>query len=39
MRSIIIGLTMCMGTATAATAQDAKVARGAQVYADQKCAV
>ena len=39
MRSIITGLTMCMGMATAATAQDAKVARGAQVYADQKCAV
>jgi mono/diheme cytochrome c family protein len=39
MRSIIIGLTMCIGTATAAAAQDAKVAKGAQVFADQKCAV
>jgi mono/diheme cytochrome c family protein len=39
MRSIIIGLTMCIGTTTAAAAQDAKVAKGAQVYADQKCAV
>ena len=39
MRSIIIGLTMCIGTATAAAAQDAKVAKGAQVFAEQKCAL
>jgi mono/diheme cytochrome c family protein len=39
MRSIIIGITMYVGMATAAAAQDAKVAKGAQVYADQKCAV
>ena len=39
MRSIIIGLTMCIGTSSAAAAQDAKVAKGAQIYADQKCAV
>ena len=39
MRSIIIGLTMFVGTATAVAAQDAKVAKGEQVYVDQKCTV
>ena len=39
MRSIIIAITICAGTATAAAAQDAKVAKGEKVYADQKCAL
>jgi mono/diheme cytochrome c family protein len=39
MRSIIIGLTICVGIATAAAAQDAKAAKGEQVYVEQKCAL
>src|SRR6476660_3095343 len=37
MRFIAIGLIVCAGAATAAAAQDAKVARGEQLYAEQKC--
>ena len=32
-------LTLCAGMTAAAAAQDAKVARGEKVYADQKCAL
>jgi mono/diheme cytochrome c family protein len=39
MRSMIISITICVGMATAAAAQDAKVAKGEQLYVDQKCAV
>lgn len=39
MRLIIMAITMCAGVATAAAAQDAKVAKGAQLYVDQKCAL
>jgi mono/diheme cytochrome c family protein len=36
---VITGLTLCVGLAAAAAAQDAKVARGEKLYADQKCAL
>jgi len=36
---MIAGLTMCLGLAATAAAQDAKVALGEKVYADQKCAL
>jgi len=36
---VIAGLTLCVGMAATAAAQDAKVAQGEKVYADQKCAV
>jgi mono/diheme cytochrome c family protein len=39
MRSIIIGITICAGMATAAAAQDAKVSKGEKLYVDQKCAL
>ena len=39
MRSIIIGITICIGMATAAAAQDAKLAKGEKLYVDQKCAL
>jgi mono/diheme cytochrome c family protein len=34
---VIAGLTLCVGLAAAAAAQDAKVAQGEKVYAAQKC--
>jgi mono/diheme cytochrome c family protein len=34
---MIAGLTLCMGIAATAAAQDAKVAQGEKLYADQKC--
>ena len=34
---IIVGLTLCLGLATTAAAQDAKVARGEKLFAEQKC--
>lgn len=34
---VIAALTLCMGIAAAAAAQDAKVAQGEKLYADQKC--
>jgi mono/diheme cytochrome c family protein len=36
MRFVAVGFILCVGAATAA-AQDAKVARGEQLYAEQKC--
>jgi len=36
---LIAGLTLCLGMAATAAAQDAKVARGEKVYAEQKCAL
>jgi mono/diheme cytochrome c family protein len=36
---VIAGLTLCLGIAVPAAAQDAKVAKGEKVYADQKCAL
>jgi mono/diheme cytochrome c family protein len=39
MRAIIIAITICVGTATAAAAQDAKVSKGEKLYVDQKCAL
>jgi len=37
MRVLICGLVMCLGAAASAAAQDAKVANGEKLYADQKC--
>jgi mono/diheme cytochrome c family protein len=37
MRSIVFGLGILVIASTAASAQDAAVAKGQQVYADQKC--
>ena len=34
---VIAGLTMCVGLAAAAAAQDAKVAQGEKLFTDQKC--
>jgi mono/diheme cytochrome c family protein len=39
MRSIIVGLTFCLGVATAAAAQGGKASKGEQVFVDQKCGV
>ena len=39
MRSIAMGLAICLGLAAAAAAQDANVAKGEKVFADQKCAL
>lgn len=39
MRATVIALTMCLGIPLAAAAQDAKVTKGAEVYAAQKCAM
>ena len=39
MRSIVMAFGLCLGVAAAAAAQDAKVAKGQQVYADQKCSL
>ena len=39
MRSIMVTMTLSVGMATAAAAQDAKVSKGEQLYADQKCGV
>ena len=36
---VIAGLIVCVGLASAAAAQDAKVANGEKLYVDQKCAV
>ena len=36
---VITGLILCVGMASTAAAQDAKVAHGEKVYADQKCAM
>jgi mono/diheme cytochrome c family protein len=37
MRIIIVATALCAGVAAAAAAQDARIAKGEQVYADQKC--
>jgi mono/diheme cytochrome c family protein len=37
MRSIVLGLGICIVAAAAASPQDAALAKGQQVYADQKC--
>jgi mono/diheme cytochrome c family protein len=34
---MIAGLAVCLGLAASAAAQDAKVAQGQKVFADQKC--
>ena len=34
---VIAGLTLCVGLATTAAAQDAKVAKGEKLFAEQKC--
>ena len=39
MRSIMVAITLCLGVAAAAAAQDAKVSKGEQLYTDQKCGV
>jgi mono/diheme cytochrome c family protein len=38
-RSIVFAVCAAVGLAATASAQDAKIAKGAQVYADQKCAM
>jgi mono/diheme cytochrome c family protein len=37
MRSALLTATLCLGLAAAAAAQDAKVAKGQQLFTDQKC--
>ncbi len=37
MRAMVMTLTICLGVAAAAGAQDAKGTKGQQVFADQKC--
>ena len=39
MRSIMTAIAICVGTATAVAANDADVAKGEKLYADQKCAL
>ena len=39
MRAFVLTLGLCIGVVAAATAQDAKVAKGQQVYTDQKCSL
>jgi mono/diheme cytochrome c family protein len=39
MRSMAMVVMLCLGLATAAAAQDAKVAKGQQVFAEQKCSL
>ena len=34
---VIAGLTLCVGLAATAAAQDAKVAKGEKLFAEQKC--
>src|SRR3954451_23248914 len=37
MRTIVLAVVVCLGTAASAAAQDAKVAKGQQLFTDQKC--
>jgi mono/diheme cytochrome c family protein len=37
MRMIAIGIVLCLGAATSTFAQDAKAAKGEQLYGEQKC--
>ena len=39
LRSIVFAVCAAVGLAATASAQDAKITKGAQVYADQKCAM
>lgn len=39
MRAMAIAVTLCLGLAASAVAQDAKVAKGQQLFADQKCSL
>ena len=39
MRRVLAVITLCMGLTAMAAAQDAKIAQGEKVYADQKCAL
>src|SRR6476659_5346064 len=39
MRSVVLGLGVCVMAASILSAQDATVAKGQQVYAEQKCAL
>jgi len=39
MRGFVLTLGLCIGVATVAAAQDAKVAKGQQVFTDQKCSL
>ena len=39
MRSMAMTVMLCLGLAASAAAQDVKVAKGLQVYADQKCSL
>ena len=39
MRATVMALAICLGIPAAAAAQDAKVTKGAEVYAAQKCAL
>ena len=39
MRSVVFGVTLSLGIAGAAAAQDAKVKKGMQVFTDQKCSL
>ena len=39
MRGIVITLGLCVGLAAAVAAQDAKVAKGQQIYTAQKCSL
>ena len=37
MRSIVMGLALCLGIVASAAAEDAKVAKGEKLFVDQKC--
>jgi len=37
MRSVVLGLGICIVATSTLSAQDATIAKGQQVYADQKC--
>jgi mono/diheme cytochrome c family protein len=39
MRSTIVGIVICVGLAATAAAQDAKVAQGEKIFANQKCSL
>ena len=39
MRSVMLTMVMCVGIAASAAAQDAKVAKGQQLFTDQKCSL
>ncbi len=39
LKSMIVGIALAVGFAATAAAQDAKIAKGEKVYADQKCSL